>query len=269
MDFSVALDCGDFAFVRCHSCSLVQRNPQALDAEVESRYRDRHGKDYIAYELANEASFLRLQELALRDSGFFDLERDLLKEGAEKDSPPQILDIGCATGALLASLRERGWACTGAELCDPSAEYAREVRGLDVRSNPIERADLTEGSFDVVHASHLIEHLNDPRSFVRTVRRLLKPAGTLLVSTPNIDGFQARLFGSAWRSAIFDHQYLFSRRTLEALLISEGFKVLHVATWGGLAAGSAPKAIKQIADRIVKLTGSGDVMMLRAVPPSP
>jgi len=248
---------------------LVQRNPQALDAEVESRYRNRHGIDYVEYELANEASFLRLQELALRDSGFFDLERELLAMGSENANPPRILDIGCATGALLASLRDRGWACTGAELCDPSAEYARKVRGLDVRSDPIERVELPENSFDVVHASHLIEHLNDPRSFVRTVRRLLRPAGTLLVSTPNIDGFQARLFGSAWRSAIFDHQYLFSQRTLEALLVSEGFNILRVATWGGLAAGSAPRIIKGIADRVVKITGSGDVMMLRAVLQSP
>jgi len=269
MEFSAALDCGEFAFVRCRSCALVQRNPQALDSEVESRYRERHGIDYVAYELANEAGFLRLQELALRDSGFLDLERHLFEESRGKGCAPHILDIGCATGALLASLRDRGWSCTGAELCDPSAEYARRVRSLDVRSNPIEKAGLPDNSFDVIHASHLIEHLNDPRSFVRTVRRLLKPAGTLLVSTPNINGFQARVFGSGWRSAIFDHQYLFSRRTLEALLVSEGFKVLHVATWGGLAAGTAPKTIKRIADRVVKITGSGDVMMMRAVPQSP
>lgn len=251
--FVPALDCGGFAFVRCRRCGLVQQNPQPEPSAVESRYRENHGEDYLAYELANERAFLALQELALADIGF------------DWEACGRALDVGCATGALLEKLRARGWETAGVELCEPSADYARTKRRLDVRPVPLERAAFETASFDLVHASHLIEHLNDPRSFAAEAARVLKRGGTFLVATPNIDGFQARLFGSAWRSAIFDHLYLFSKRSLSALLESEGFAVERTATWGGLAAGAAPAWLKKIADRAVKRVGAGDVMLMKAI----
>ncbi|MDR1252145.1 MAG: class I SAM-dependent methyltransferase [Treponema sp.] len=255
--FNRALLCEGFSYVRCARCGLVQINPQPSDAA--RRYRDTYGKDYLLYELANEAAFLDLQLLALKDAGFDDLEEELIRRTAA----PRALDIGCATGALLLRLRERGWCVTGVEI-SPSAGYARETRGLDVRSLPLEENRFSSDSFDLILASHLIEHLNAPGLFVREVYRLLRPGGHFLVSTPNITGFQARLFGSGWRSAIFDHLYLFSVWTLKALLSGAGFIIEGVYTWGGLAAGVAPVWLKKIADRVVKPLGQGDVMLIRA-----
>ncbi|HCM29039.1 MAG: methyltransferase [Treponema sp. GWB1_62_6] len=259
-NFLPDLDCGGFGFVRCSDCGLLQSNPQSDSAEVRARYGERHGEDYLAYELANEAPFLRLQQLALSDAGFDRIEAEARKKAAP--SAPKVLDVGCATGALLETLRARGWDCSGVELCGESAAWAREKRCLDVRSLPIEEARYPGGSFDLVHASHLIEHLNEPRSFLRESLRVLKKDGILLLTTPNADGLQARLFGSAWRSAIFDHLYLFSRSTIRALLESEGFGVEKIVTWGGLAAGTAPRPIKALADRAAKRFSFGDVMLI-------
>jgi SAM-dependent methyltransferase len=257
--FKQRLCCEGFSYVRCKRCGLVQINPQPEQAEVARRYREGSGAAYFSYELANEAAFLRLQELALRDAGFDELEA-ALKQGA---AAPRVLDAGCATGALLAKLRDRGWACAGVEL-SPSAEYARGERGLDVRSAGLEESRFPDASFDLVLASHLIEHLNDPAAFVREVYRVLASGGYFLVTTPNIDGFQARLFRSRWRSAIFDHLYLFSARTLSALLRQSGFVIERVCVWGGLAAGLAPPPVKRLADRAAKRFGFGDVMLIRA-----
>jgi SAM-dependent methyltransferase len=232
-------------------------NPQPEAAQVARRYQENHGGDYLEYELANEESFLRLQLLALKDAGFDELERLMFQK--EK---PSVLDIGCATGALLAHLEQRHWQACGVEI-SPSAEYARK-RGLDVRSLPLEENHFPAESFTLILASHLIEHLNDPESFVREVFRLLKPCGRFFVTTPNIAGFQAKLFKSSWRSAIFDHLYLFSKKTLKALLARAGFKIESVHTWGGLASGAAPAWLKKAADRAVKPLGLGDVMIIRA-----
>ncbi|GHV73990.1 hypothetical protein AGMMS49940_12920 [Spirochaetia bacterium] len=260
--FSPHLYCEGFSYVRCTRCGLVQMNPQPENDAVRRRYRERYGEDYLAYELANEAAFLRLQELALEDAGLDGIEKEIMRTNT---APPSVLDIGCATGALLATLRDRGWACTGAEI-SPSAEYARK-RGLDVRDRILEENEFPDASanagFDLVLASHLIEHLNDPASFVAEVHRILKPGGDFIVTTPNIDGFQARLFGGRWRSAIFDHLYLFSIKTLSRLLTEHGFAIERVRTWGGLAAGTAPAALKRIADKAAKRFGVGDVMLIR------
>ncbi|GHT67682.1 hypothetical protein FACS1894110_13610 [Spirochaetia bacterium] len=261
--FKPHLNCEGFAFVRCARCGLVQMNPQPLFKAIASRYQEGHGNDYLSYELANEAGFLRLQELALRDAGFDEIEGALKNRTAQTGQQPRVLDIGCATGALLVSLRDRLWACTGVEI-SPSAEYARRERGLDVRSLPLEENHFPDSSFDLVLASHLIEHLNNPADFVKEVYRVLAPGGYFLVTTPNISGFQARLFKGRWRSAIFDHLYLFSVKTLSALLTEKGFAIERVRTWGGLAAGTAPATVKRIADRAAKKFGFGDVMLIRA-----
>jgi 2-polyprenyl-3-methyl-5-hydroxy-6-metoxy-1,4-benzoquinol methylase len=227
-------------------------NPQPLAEEVSRRYGTNHGADYLGYELKNEKSFLELQLMALNDAGFWELETG------------RVLDIGCATGTLLGELKKRGWDTTGVEICEEEAAYARKERSLDVRSLPLEENHFTPEGFDVVFASHLIEHLNDPGALVKEAGRILKPGGHFIITTPNISGFQAVLFSGRWRSAIFDHLYLFSISTLSDLLKRNSFKIEKVKTWGGLAAGTVPKPIKRIADKAAKRFGFGDVMLLRA-----
>jgi len=258
--FKPSLSCEGFSYVRCAACGLVQMNPQPAPADVQRRYARSFGGDYLAYELQNEAAFLELQKLALADAGFDRIERELM---ARNGGAPAVLDVGCATGALLAFLRGRGWRTTGAEI-SPSADYARERRGLDVRRQSLEDCRLPPETFDLALASHLIEHLNDPAAFFREVWRVLRPGACLLLTTPNIGGFQARLTGGRWRSAIFDHLYLFSKRTAAAILKANGFRVEGVYTWGGLAAGTAPAPIKAFADRAAKALGVGDVMLVKA-----
>ena len=267
--FSPSLNCEGFSFVRCKSCGLVQRNPQPVKEEIISRYSDVYGKDYLAYELENEASFLKLQQLALKDAGFEKLEKMLFarnerQRNAGTGNSPSVLDIGCATGAVLNSLRERGWRVTGVEI-SPAASYAQKKRNLDIRNLPLEENNFPLRSFDAILASHLIEHLNDPRAFFTEINRILKDDGYVFITTPNISGFQARLFGSRWRSAIFDHLYLFSVRTLKRLLSNTGFKTESCRTWGGLAAGTSPKWLKKAADFLAKRFNCGDVMIIRAV----
>ncbi|MDR2923488.1 MAG: class I SAM-dependent methyltransferase, partial [Treponema sp.] len=219
-DFKQALNCEGFGYVRCTTCSLYQINPQPSKNEVERRYSEKYGQDYLSYELENEARFLELQLLGLKDAGFESAEREILKN----EKAPRILDIGCATGALLEVLRSRGWHVTGVEI-SPCADYGRNKRNLDIRSLPLEENHFPSGYFDVVYASHLIEHLNNPGSFLDESARILKENGWLFITTPNIAGFQARLMGSRWRSAIFDHLYLFSVKTFKSILNKSGFTV--------------------------------------------
>ncbi|WP_304241522.1 bifunctional 2-polyprenyl-6-hydroxyphenol methylase/3-demethylubiquinol 3-O-methyltransferase UbiG [Gracilinema caldarium] len=258
--FVPALDCEGFSYVRCRVCSLVQQNPQPRREAIEARYGDLSSQAYLEYELANEGAFLTLQQKGLADGGFFDLEPDILRQQAE---PPLVLDIGCATGALLEWLRDRGWDCLGVELCGPAADYARQVRKLNIITGTIESAKLSDNSVTVALASHVIEHVNNPKTFVSEIYRCLKVGGYFYITTPNIDGFQARLFGSRWRSAIFDHLYLFSKKTLRALLEDAEFIVEKIVSWGGLARGTAPGPIKHMADRLAKRFNWGDVVLMR------
>jgi 2-polyprenyl-3-methyl-5-hydroxy-6-metoxy-1,4-benzoquinol methylase len=242
-----------YRFVDCLDCRLTYQNPQPLFDDLARRY----GPSYFQYERANEANFFRLMELGLQDIGFHRLAESL-------PAPRRLLDVGCATGLLLERLRSEGWEVQGLDLCRQSARYAEARRGVPVFVGTLEQARFPDESFSLVHFSHLIEHLPDPAGFLREVRRILRPQGLAVVTTPNIDGLQARLFRERWRSAIADHLCLFSRRTLRRLLESCGFQVLKIQTWGGLAQGAAPGWLKRPADILAKRLGFGDVVLMLA-----
>ena len=250
---SPLLSSAGFRFVRCRSCSLVYQDPRPVFEDLRRRY----GAEYFSYELDNERNFFELMRLGLRDIDFDELTRGFVR-------PRAFLDVGCATGMLLASMREKGWNTQGVDLCRQSAEYGIAHRGVPIFAGTLEEAGFASGSFSVVHFSHLIEHVPDPRGLLAEARRILAPDGLAVITTPNIGGFQARLFREAWRSAIPDHLTLFSRRTLGRLLGQCGFSVRRIVTWGGLARGTASRFIKGPVDALAKKCGFGDVMLFLA-----
>lgn len=248
-----------WALVKCRNCGLVFQNPQPSEAELALRYDG----EYFNYEIENEDSFFYLMELGLKDAGFDELEKTIFeKPETAAGRKPVFLDVGCATGRLIDSVRGRGWSVRGVELCRDAAEYGNKERGLDISIGTITDASIPDSSIDVMHSSHLVEHLTAPDEYFREAARIIRPGGYLITVTPDISGFQARLFASKWRSAIADHMFLFSRRTLSAMLEKNGFEVLKTASWGGLASGTAPLPVKKAADRLVKVLGKGDVVCI-------
>ncbi|HUX41058.1 MAG TPA: class I SAM-dependent methyltransferase [Rectinemataceae bacterium] len=260
--FSSLWDLGAFSFSRCSICGLVQQNPQPDVEFVLARYDE----SYLDYEVARHEDYAKLERMALADLGFAEIQQRLMSRDAPGGRTPSFLDVGCATGALIAGLSNEGWSCVGVEPCEPAARYGREVFGLDIRPVVLGKAALHPASFDIVHASHLIEHLNEPVEFLAEAKRLLAPGGVLILTTPNIDGFQARALGAKWRSAIYDHLFLFSFRNLGKMVENAGFEVLRSSTWGGWASGQRPRFVKKPLDKAVKIFGWGDVMALLCRP---
>jgi len=252
-DASPFLRCDRFTFVRCSACSVVYQNPRPVFDDLRRRY----GKSYFSYEHQNESNFHNLMLLGLRDAQF-----DARTAGFER--PRRFLDIGCATGMLLETMRARGWDVRGVDVCRESAVYGRRRRGVEIFPGTLDEAHLPDESFSAVHFSHLIEHVPDPRAFLGEVYRILAPDGYVVITTPNVDGFQARLFRQGWRSAIADHLVLFSRRTLGRLIAEAGFTILQTVTWGGLAVGTVPRFIKSPVDKLAKRWGFGDVVLFLA-----
>jgi Zn ribbon nucleic-acid-binding protein len=107
--FKRAFDCEGFGYVRCVKCGLVQINPQPEPTAVHSRYNE----SYLSYELKNESSFFNLGKLALKDAKIEEIERKTFPCGEKR-----ALEVGCATGALLEYLKNRGWNVQGVEISE-------------------------------------------------------------------------------------------------------------------------------------------------------
>jgi 2-polyprenyl-3-methyl-5-hydroxy-6-metoxy-1,4-benzoquinol methylase len=243
-------ECETFTFSRCLGCGHVYQNPQPLFEDLRHRYKD----EYFSYELENEEAFFRLMLLGLKDIYFGTWEGDARTGG-------RFLDIGCATGKLLAHMRERGWEIQGVEICEASARYGIDRRGLPIFIGSIDEAGFSKETFSFIHFSHVIEHVPDPRKFLLKVYDLLAPGGHAVIVTPNRLGLQAGLMGKRWRSCIADHLHLFSVSGLGRLLRDCGFQVQRTQTWGGLAKGLAPDWIKVPLDVSAKRFNFGDVML--------
>jgi 2-polyprenyl-3-methyl-5-hydroxy-6-metoxy-1,4-benzoquinol methylase len=242
--------CEGFRYVRCPSCSLIYQHEQPQSWELKEHYDG----EYTVYEEQNEQNFLRLALLGLKDAGFEKLEAGLPEKS--------ILDIGCATGALLKHFKERGYRALGIELDSRSAEAAKARNGITVIDRPLEEAGIADESFGLVHSSHVIEHVTDPRRLVEESYRVLKPGGCFIVTTPNSAGLQAKVFKERWRSAISDHLTLFNKKLLKRLLRESGFEVVTVKTWGGWAIGARPYFLKRTLDKMAKRYHFGDVVLV-------
>src|SRR3954469_19357613 len=101
-------------------------------------------------------------------------------------SARRVLDLGCATGATGAALKQRQPAhVTGIEL---EPEYAREAsERLDrVITGDVAHPPYDLGSFDALIAADILEHLVDPWSTLERYAQHLTPGATAVVSLPNV-----------------------------------------------------------------------------------
>lgn len=252
--FSPYWDCDGFSYVRCDQCSLIMQNPQPVFEALDNRYDN----EYFKYEQENDQLFFDLMLKGLADVNFSPLYNSAKGEKS-------FLDIGCATGLLVEHMKKHNWNARGVELCGPAAEYGSLERNIEIFSGTVEQACYDDCTFDVVHCSHLIEHLNNPDAFMDEVYRILKPGGLFLCITPNAASLQGKLFGYRWRSAIADHMFLFSSRTLKRLLKKKDFSIVNIETWGGLGQGYGPFWLKKRLDFLAKKFRFGDVMIMAAL----
>ena len=110
------------------------------------------------------------------------------------NGPAVIVDLGCGDGAALAVAAKQNPEHRFAGI-DWSADALRQARarGLTVVRGTMEtRLPVADGAADVVIMSELIEHLVDPDRAVAEARRVLRPSGALLLSTPNLAAWYNR-----------------------------------------------------------------------------
>ena len=105
-------------------------------------------------------------------------------------APASTLDIGCGRGFLLDLQARRG--LTGLAGVDVYDDVTDE-RFDYVRADVTQALPIPDATFECVIAGEIIEHVPNPDDFLREIRRVLKPGGTLIVSTPNLVSWANRI----------------------------------------------------------------------------
>jgi 2-polyprenyl-3-methyl-5-hydroxy-6-metoxy-1,4-benzoquinol methylase len=166
----------------------------------------------------------------------FELRRAFLL--ADISAGDSVLDIGCGAGEFSAALREAGARPIGVDVAAEALRRAAErAPGADLRLwRDGEPLPLDDCSVDVVWAGEVIEHVPDVAPWLSELRRVLRPGGTLLLTTPHHGplvllglAISPRRFAEHFEPRA-DHVRFFSPRTLRALLCDLGFDVLALRT---------------------------------------
>lgn len=167
-----------------------------------------------------------------------------------RGAPKRVLEIGCASGQTLHYLRQQGAEYVVGMECFPDAAAAARARGVDeVIVADIEHLDwsFAPASFDLVIASHVLEHLTDPWAVLRKINRVLSPNGQLLGALPNVRHHSVMvplLLRGRWEyqaSGIMDwtHLRFFTVSTILGLLNSTGFRIDRIEPEFGRKCGIA------------------------------
>lgn len=113
-----------------------------------------------------------------------------LREVAALPAQPRVLDVGSAQGNFLIACAAMGYDAVGVEpWAQARAQSAELARGAGIRITVLdgsaEELPLMSGTFDIVHANAVIEHVSDVRAAFAEAYRVLKPGGVFWFSAAN------------------------------------------------------------------------------------
>ncbi|SCL34501.1 Methyltransferase domain-containing protein [Micromonospora nigra] len=151
------------------------------------------------------------------------LARELRRLGA----PGRALDIGAAGGGNSRVLRDHGWRAVAADLNETAVTIARE-RGLDAVHADARDLPWEDGTFDLVTAFEVLEHIKEDDVAAAEIHRVLRPGGVALVTVPA----DMRLW-SAHDEAVH-HVRRYDRAGLTRVVAGSGLVVDRVWSWNVL-----------------------------------
>lgn len=197
---------GEFTAAECLACGLWFQNPRPADDDLGRLYPS----EYTPHEAPPPSRSLLRQLRRPLGNLYRRLKRGELLIPRSRPGG-RLLEVGCASGSRLLSLREQGWReLTGIEFVPSAADRARAA-GFDVLCGDAaeELAKLPDASFDVIIASMVFEHLVSPFAVIDLITKKLKPGGEFLFSTVVRDSWDAEHFGSYWAGFDFPRHMVF------------------------------------------------------------
>ncbi len=206
-----------FMLRQCQACAFAYvANPLENYAEIydEKYYRGQGPDAMLDYlgELEHPATTVRQYEWR----GIQDIVHSLVPLTPHT----KWLDYGCGNGGLVRHVRaasaaqiegfEEGW-------------IADQARGHGIPILTRDELAARAGTYDVVSAIEVIEHIPDPVAALRMIRTLLKPGGLLFLTTGNAEPYRNKLLG--WSYVIPEiHVSFFEPDTLARALTLAGFR---------------------------------------------
>lgn len=207
-----------FALTKCESCGFVFTNPRP-DASVIDRYYQ--SENYISHSNQTRSITDGMYKLVR----LFTL-RSKLKILNDLGTQKTLLDYGCGTGDFLEHCQSNGWTVNGVE---PS-EKARNISLNKIPGGIV--ADISQfskqDSFDIITLWHVLEHVHDLNSLIKSLKEKLNKNGYIIIALPNHQSYDQSIYQEYW--AAYDvprHLYHFDQHTFSQLSMAHDLKLVN------------------------------------------
>ena len=208
----------NFELLLDEELQLLKTHPQPSLENLPKYYES---EDYISHTDGKRSLFEKVYQIIKSYS--LNKKVRLINELHSKKG--SLLDIGVGTGDFLATAKKAGWQTTGMEPNEKAKAIAIS-KGVSFAEN---LESIQSHSFDVITMWHVLEHVPDLENQIKTLKRLLKPNGTIIIAVPNYKSFDAKYYGEFW--AAYDvprHLWHFSKIAIEKLFANENMKLIKI-----------------------------------------
>jgi SAM-dependent methyltransferase len=220
-----------FSYSECVRCGTLFTNPRPSPAVLHEFYASSQNYAYWNAHIFPASETVRRERIFRpRAERTAELCR---KHGVGTGT---LLEVGAAFGTFCEEMRRLA-VFQRIVAVEPTPDLAAKCRerGLEVLEMPVEKVPAAVRA-DVVASFEVIEHLFSPRDYVLQCAQVLVPGGLLVLTCPNIRGFDLATLGVLSDSIDHEHLNYFHTRSLPLLLERSGFDMLEVSTPGRLDA---------------------------------
>lgn len=215
-DHSVSKE--NFELLLDEELQLLKTTPQPGLEKLPSYYES---DDYISHTDGKRSLFEKAYHVIKRKA-IRDKVKLITSFQSEKGT---LLDIGAGTGDFLLEAQNQGWKSIGTEPSD-KAKNSAIGKGIQFAAT---LEQLENQSFDVITMWHVLEHVPDLENQIATLKRLLKPTGTIIIAVPNYKSYDANYYGEFW--AAYDvprHLWHFSKTSIEKLFGHQNIQLVKI-----------------------------------------
>lgn len=226
-------------FLRCKLCRTLYQSPRPTPEILDFYYSTSEN-----YKFWNQFIFPASEQVR-REKIFRPRVRRLLEACARYGiRTARLIDVGAGFGTFCEEVLSEG-TFESAIAVEPTPDLADSCRGrgLTVIDKPVEDLQVGELEADVVTAFEVVEHLFEPTQFLQTCYSLLAPGGLVVITCPNIEGFDLLTLKTKSAAIDLEHLNYFHPHSLASLLEASGFEVVDWSTPGELDAELVRKSV--------------------------
>ncbi len=208
-----------FVHRTCKKCDMFYVSPNLNDAASYKIHR-------------NQKSFNKVYKSNIQkkmDNSKFLYGLNIIEKNLKNSNKKTILDIGCGMGGFIQVAKRKKWEAEGVEF-NKQAVSSLKKKGFKIYQDYLENVKFDK-KFSCVSMWNLFEHLDNPKSMLRNIKKILKPNGLVFVLVPNINGLvNTILRKDAVAFAGNTHLNFFSVQTLNKFFSLNGFKPVYYET---------------------------------------